>query len=448
MENPAVKFRLQMYLLLAIGLVLLICPFVSADTPAVCFGENVFNCTNSRCTWEVSFSRPFFTPANCSNDYERFNNVKVLLKYPNSIVFPDSGHVVGTWTMMYNQGMELRLGSFSFFFFFDFEQTRHGVISHCDRTIQGWYHNKEAEQFGCASAKRLDYSPPTPWQSNIIELSGNTNSKPTFTTTKYDFDTPVNGRIVVHEKKSIDQSRQFFDPALHPPDLPTMWDWSLLKVLSPPKHTLRCGSCYVFAFTYALEARFKIKSMGAIKPTLSDQMLVDCNYYAQKCRGGFSFAVSRFVLENGVVASRAYKYTGEEGTCRNLVEEERFFVKDYYPVNGYYGNHEYAEDAIMRELYENGPVTASLFIPRDGSFQQYKEGIYYNPEQPDRHGFYVEISHEVTIIGWGISPDNRKYWKVLNSWGANWGEWGTFKIPRGIDHLGIESYVVAALPLV
>jgi len=51
--------------------------------------------------------------------------------------------------------------------------------------------------------------------------------------------------------------------------------------------------------------------------------------------------------------------------------------------------------------------------------------------------------HAVKIIGWGTTADGVHYWQVANSWNADWGDDGYFKIIRGENECGIEEFVCA-----
>jgi cathepsin B len=72
-------------------------------------------------------------------------------------------------------------------------------------------------------------------------------------------------------------------------------------------------------------------------------------------------------------------------------------------------------------------------------FTNYKDGVYQS------HSDEPGETHTVEIIGWG-EDDGVPYWLVQNSFGPAWGIGGFFKILRGSDHLGIESYATAGLP--
>jgi len=95
------------------------------------------------------------------------------------------------------------------------------------------------------------------------------------------------------------------------------------------------------------------------------------------------------------------------------------------------------EAQIRAEIFEHGPVTAGFNVYQD--WTRYTSGVYKAASGQ------MLGAHAVRIIGWGVE-DGEKYWLVANSFGAKWGDRGTFKIARGRGECGIEEAVVAGLP--
>ena len=50
-----------------------------------------------------------------------------------------------------------------------------------------------------------------------------------------------------------------------------------------------------------------------------------------------------------------------------------------------------------------------------------------------------EVNHAVVIVGYGATTSGALYWKVANSWGADWNGDGYFLLERGNDACRIES---------
>ncbi|KAJ8967970.1 hypothetical protein NQ314_002551 [Rhamnusium bicolor] len=114
-----------------------------------------------------------------------------------------------------------------------------------------------------------------------------------------------------------------------------------------------------------------------------------------------------------------------------------------YTLEITYGNKPYAISSVERdiqiEILNNGPVEASFDVFDD--FLTYSEGVYQRTEDAKPEG-----GHAVKIIGWGVEK-NTPYWLIANSWNDEWGEKGYFKMLRGVNHCGIESNIVAGLPV-
>ncbi|CAH8431527.1 unnamed protein product [Heterobilharzia americana] len=113
-------------------------------------------------------------------------------------------------------------------------------------------------------------------------------------------------------------------------------------------------------------------------------------------------------------------------------EDDKFYGKTSYNVAS-------EEGSIMKEILLNGPVEGAFFVYED--FLNYKSGVY-------RHvtGSFLG-GHAVRILGWGVHKNKIPYWLCANSWNDGWGDKGYFKILRGKDECGIESNVVAGLPV-
>lgn len=99
--------------------------------------------------------------------------------------------------------------------------------------------------------------------------------------------------------------------------------------------------------------------------------------------------------------------------------------------------------AIQHEIIQNGPVEASFdlyldFVNTDGGSMNQKQ--VYNSRSGPSLG-----KQSVKIIGWGVE-NGTDYWMVSSTFGIGWGNQGTAKFLRGVNHLGIESNVHAGIP--
>merc|ERR1712151_1400370 len=105
------------------------------------------------------------------------------------------------------------------------------------------------------------------------------------------------------------------------------------------------------------------------------------------------------------------------------------------------GSNTSCPDAMMKEIYQNGPITGMFFVHQ--SFLAYKSGVY-------KAGFpFLDPmlgGHAIKILGWG-EDRGTKYWLVANSWNEDWGDSGFFKIQRGANQCQIENAMINGGPV-
>lgn len=211
-----------------------------------------------------------------------------------------------------------------------------------------------------------------------------------------------------------------------------------------------CGSCWAFGAVESLTDRFCIHMNESVSLSEND-LLACCGFECgDGCDGGYPIRAWRYFKRTGVVTSKCDPYFDQIGCghpgcyptyrtpkcVKHCVDDELWVKSKHLSVNAYEVSKE-PED-LMAELYTNGPIEVSFEVFED--FAHYKTGVYKHV-----YGRYIG-GHAVKLIGWGTTDDGVDYWTIVNSWNTNWGEHGLFRIARGGNECGIESYAVAGLP--
>jgi len=218
--------------------------------------------------------------------------------------------------------------------------------------------------------------------------------------------------------------------------LPEAKDWREVGIVSPVKDQGHCGSCWTFSTTGSLEAAYAQAFGKAI--SLSEQQLVDCarpfNNFG--CNGGLPSQAFEYIKYNGGLdTEEAYPYTGKDGVCK--FSSENIGVQVLDSVNITLG----AEAELKHAVGTVRPVSVAFQVVQ--SFRFYKGGVYTS----DTCGSDpMDVNHAVVAVGYGVE-NGVPYWLIKNSWGADWGEHGYFKMEMGKNMCGVAtcaSYPVVA----
>jgi len=206
-------------------------------------------------------------------------------------------------------------------------------------------------------------------------------------------------------------------------DVPKGWnntassiDWVANGAVTPVKNQGSCGSCWAFSSTGAIEGRYFIAE--GVLNSLSEQDLVDCSKDNSGCNGGLMDYAFEFVETNGGLCSEAeYPYlASQQWRCK-----ENSCTK-YDPITSYTDVTE--STAAMEAACNDGPVAIAIEADQS-SFQQYTGGVL-------TAACGTGLDHGVLLVGYGTDGSD-DYWKVKNSWGADWGESGYIRLCRNCN---------------
>merc|ERR1719162_34482 len=124
-----------------------------------------------------------------------------------------------------------------------------------------------------------------------------------------------------------------------------------------------------------------------------------------------------------------------------------FIVTAHYPLQGHESDtttqRQDKVTSIQMDLYCKGPTTAGFYMKSNfyTIFTETPEAVYAASDAAAAENMG---GHAATLIGWGKTDANLKYWELMNSWGSDWGNGGFFRIERGVDCCRIESLNVHA----
>jgi len=189
-------------------------------------------------------------------------------------------------------------------------------------------------------------------------------------------------------------------------------DWVSKGAVTPVKDQGRCGSCWAFSATAAIESYAELAGKGL--KVLSAQQINSCDKRDGGCNGGNTETAYQYVKGAGGIESESdYPYTsggGSTGSCKFNSGRIAISITGYKSVSR-------GESSLKNALNE-GPASVCLAA---SSWQSYRGGILSKCDN--------QVDHCVQTTGYSGSS----YWRIRNSWGTGWGESGFIRLAQGSD---------------
>ncbi len=221
--------------------------------------------------------------------------------------------------------------------------------------------------------------------------------------------------------------------------VPTSVDWVSAGAVTPVKNQGQCGSCWSFSTTGSVEGAWFLAKKELV--SLSEQQLVDCSTAQgnEGCNGGLmDYAFQYIIANNGITGEADYPYTATgPNACQAAGKPVVATLSSYkdVPAN--------SEDALLAAIAQQ-PVSVAIEADQ-ASFQFYSGGVM-------SAACGTALDHGVLAVGYGTdSASGLDYYKVKNSWGADWGMDGYILLARGAAYnpsgqCGIQ--MSASIPIV
>jgi C1A family cysteine protease len=221
---------------------------------------------------------------------------------------------------------------------------------------------------------------------------------------------------------------------------PDSLDWSAKGATTPVKDQGQCGSCWAYSATEGIESGLFMAS-GKLEK-LSEQQIVSCDKTDGGCDGGDLPTAFDYVKKAGGIDTQSdypdsSSDSGKTGRCKSF--EKKVKVTGYkYAIppcdSGACKNQK--ESDLMAALNTYGPLSVCV---NANDWDDYSSGVYKKKSS----GKASMLDHCVQLVGYDKSEN---YWKVRNSWAADWGEDGFIRLPMGENACGIAdeaTYVTA-----
>jgi len=238
------------------------------------------------------------------------------------------------------------------------------------------------------------------------------NGEAVFGVTKFSDLTPEEFKATYLTYRPSNRTRNVKDPVIEGP-IANDIDWVSKGAVTPVKDQGRCGSCWAFSATAAIESYAKLSGKYGLE-VLSAQQINSCDKRDGGCNGGNTETAYEYVKgAGGIERNSDYPYTsggGSTGSCKFQSSKIAVTISGYHSVS--------RGESALKNAMNDGPASLCLAA---SSWQSYRGGIL---ERCDN-----QVDHCVQGTGYSGSS----YWRIRNSWGTSWGESGFIRLAQGKD---------------
>eukprot|EP00729_Bicosta_minor_P021811 gene21811-21238_t len=227
--------------------------------------------------------------------------------------------------------------------------------------------------------------------------------------------------------------------AVHASSLPKDLDWVAKGAVTAVKKQ-RCGNCWTFSAAGSIEGAYAIKTKKLTN--FSEQEFVDC--IDTGCSGGWNFNALKFAVNHTVCTLEDFPCTGKgNGSICEVWESSPCSTMKGALMKGSLSGWKSVgakawgktTETELASALQQGPVSINMFA--DAHMGHYKGGVlsYANCSAGTNHGV-LAVGYGTCKPGAATGPcanvtKTVEYWKVKNSWGADFGVDGYFYLEKG-----------------
>merc|ERR1740130_1346125 len=222
---------------------------------------------------------------------------------------------------------------------------------------------------------------------------------------------------------------------------PAVQDWQQKGAVSEVNNQAKCFACYDFAACGAIEGAVWTHKKSLVR--LSAQQIVDCSapssgFMNHGCKGGTMVKSYKYIVKNGVMKNEDYGYRTElnsQPRCKLVYSHCKYDAERVEQrIKGYVNIQKGSETDLMNAVGMR-PVSAAIDA-HHRPFKLYRSGVF------SLDACTTHLTHGLLVVGYGKTEDDnqKKYWKVKNSWGSTWGDNGYGKVVRDENMCAIGNW--------